>query len=477
MHNSSNIDVLVVGSPFKFMGGGQRRVHEVIRYYPSITAKTTLYIPYSHLVVVKALSQLYEIDEREIFGELEILEKNDIYVPQVLYTMLESAEKDSLKYFKNLEKGGITYILENLRKLLPIINKEDLQYAKQFLKCQQEYCYYDHICNKKIVYVMDNFPEFIYSGSFISEILGRPLFILLQSIPINSIRDITVKEYIRIKRFYQRSLYRALSRLSLVILQQAYFNCKSLYIYSSVRQNLRGLFSVSQVPLKYSKLDEWARKNGILTKVIVPGNSVNETIRAYLKERERILKHKEDYAIFYGRLGFAKGLFEIPLIAKYLQQHGYELFLLGRFDNNIEKALFERLCKQLNVKNIKYLGFLEGKELYELVARSKVLIYPSHYDAFSLVVLESLFLGNHVVAYNIPAITSVYGNLSSVKTVEEYDCKAMATEAIKILKMDINQFTDIQNDPLTLKFLELHSSWENVAKAEIKNIQEIIRSC
>ncbi|MEM4953714.1 MAG: glycosyltransferase [Desulfurococcaceae archaeon] len=395
VHNSSNIDVLVVGSPFKFMGGGQRRVHEVIRYYPSITAKTTLYIPYSHLVVVKALSQLYEIDEREIFGELEILEKSGIHVPQVLYIMLERTERDSLKYFKNLEKGGITYILENLRKLLPIINKEDLQYTKQFLKMQQSHMH------KKVVYVMDNFPEFIYSGSFISEILGRPLFILLQSIPINPVRDIIMKEYIRIRRFYQRSLYRTLSRLSLVILQQVYFNCKSLYIYSSVRQNLRGLFSVSQVPLKYSKLDEWARKNGILTKVIVPGNSVNEPIRAYLKERESILKHKEDCAIFYGRLGFAKGLFEIPLIAKYLQQHGYELFLLGRFDNNIEKALFERLCKQLNVKNIKYLGFLEGKELYELVARSKVLIYPSHYDAFPLVVLESLFLGNHVVAYNI----------------------------------------------------------------------------
>ncbi len=42
MHNSSNIDVIVIGSPFKFMGGGQRRVHEVIRYYPSITAKNNI---------------------------------------------------------------------------------------------------------------------------------------------------------------------------------------------------------------------------------------------------------------------------------------------------------------------------------------------------------------------------------------------------------------------------------------------------
>ncbi|MCS7135144.1 MAG: hypothetical protein NZ893_01760 [Candidatus Aenigmarchaeota archaeon] len=51
----------------------------------------------------------------------------------------------------------------------------------------------------------------------------------------------------------------------------------------------------------------------------------------------------------------------------------------------------------------------------------------------------------------------------------------MAEEALKVLKMDQNRFVEEHTDPKLIKFLELHSSWKNVAEAEIKKMYEIIR--
>ncbi|MEM4905440.1 MAG: glycosyltransferase [Nitrososphaerota archaeon] len=120
------------------------------------------------------------------------------------------------------------------------------------------------------------------------------------------------------------------------------------------------------------------------------------------------------------------------------------------------------------------MGWLPREKLIEVVSRSKVLIYPSHSDAFSLVVLEALFLGCSVVAYDIPAIRSVYKGLKPVKIMKEYDYKAMAEEAIKILKRDVSKHEEEHLDDNFMNFLKMHSSWRNVAKADIEAIREMM---
>ncbi|MEM1659507.1 MAG: glycosyltransferase [Candidatus Jordarchaeales archaeon] len=112
--------------------------------------------------------------------------------------------------------------------------------------------------------------------------------------------------------------------------------------------------------------------------------------------------------------------------------------------------------------------------MFDIVSRSKVLIYPSHSDTFSLVVLEALFLGCSVVAYDIPAIRSVYRGLKPVKVVKEYDYVNMAEEAIRMLKRDIAEHEEEHLDEDFMDFLRMHSSWRNVAKADIEAIKEMI---
>ncbi|MCY0882863.1 MAG: glycosyltransferase, partial [Acidianus infernus] len=99
------------------------------------------------------------------------------------------------------------------------------------------------------------------------------------------------------------------------------------------------------------------------------------------------------------------------------------------------------------------------EELYDTVSRAKVLIYPSHQDGFSLVVLDTLALGTSIVAYDIPAIRSVYSGLKPVRIVKEYDIKSMARAVNEVLKMSDEEYEIEHNDEEVRKFLDDHSSW------------------
>jgi glycosyltransferase involved in cell wall biosynthesis len=54
------------------------------------------------------------------------------------------------------------------------------------------------------------------------------------------------------------------------------------------------------------------------------------------------------------------------------------------------------------------------------------MIYPSHSDAFSLSILESLALGTSVVAYDIAGPKSVFTDLFAVKFSREFDVLGLA---------------------------------------------------
>lgn len=153
-------------------------------------------------------------------------------------------------------------------------------------------------------------------------------------------------------------------------------------------------------------------------------------------------KNKEDYLIFwarlYARLYYLKGIFEIPYIVKELtrKKADIKLLMFGKFFDNNEKERFFGLIKKMHLeKNIEWLGFISDEEKYKLVSKAKALIYPSHVDSFSLVILESLALGTPVIAYDLPGPRSVYKDLSAVKFVREFDVKSMVTETLNVLRM------------------------------------------
>jgi glycosyltransferase involved in cell wall biosynthesis len=119
-------------------------------------------------------------------------------------------------------------------------------------------------------------------------------------------------------------------------------------------------------------------------------------------------------------------------------------------------------------KRVNYLEYLDRDKdrykLFETVSRAKVCLYPSHSDAFSLVILESLAVGTPIVAYDIPGPKSVFHGLPIVKFVREFDKKGMAETALRIINSSNSDYEVMVNNQKVLEFLKVHSSWDAVAK-------------
>ncbi|BAB65898.1 glycosyltransferase family 4 protein [Sulfurisphaera tokodaii] len=130
--------------------------------------------------------------------------------------------------------------------------------------------------------------------------------------------------------------------------------------------------------------------------------------------------------VFFARLIPEKGIFDLIKIWKEVKKelNNTKLVICGKFYNkNIENKFLS-----MKSDDVIYVGFLPIEELYNTVAKARVFIYPTHFDSFSLVMLESLATRTPVVAYGLPAIAEIYGNLNAVRLVKEFDIKNTAKE-------------------------------------------------
>jgi len=212
-------------------------------------------------------------------------------------------------------------------------------------------------------------------------------------------------------------------------------------------------------------IDDW----GVPYFILNPANAVDP----------ELLNHrgvgKDDYLVFYARMHPEKGIFELPKIIKILRDEydgDVKLKVMGAFPNDGVRRVFFSLVRRYGVENnIEYLGFVSEEEKHEIVAKAKVLIYPSHSDWFSLVILESLALGTPVVAYDIPGPKSVFSDLPGVLFVREFDVRGFALMVAHVLE-NYDYYLRLMHDEELLDFIRLHTSWDLVAKQVIDLIKK-----
>ncbi|ARM76177.1 hypothetical protein B6F84_09185 [Acidianus manzaensis] len=306
--------------------------------------------------------------------------------------------------------------------------------------------------NSDIYYAQQEFPQMVY---FLSQISANN----------------NVGALVHIENFFGslfddfKHFYNAYSSLGFDgFLYSLYI---SLFRSNPRRRKWQELISEGRVKFAFSVSEDLSQlypfMRNIYTKVLRPANAFDKKL---LKLRET---DKEDYAVFYARLSPAKGVLEIPKIAKKLNR---KVIVLGKFtDNKIEK----RFMKEKN-ENVEYLGFVNDEKLQDIVSKAKVLIYPSHADSFSLVILESLAMGTPVVAYRIPGIRKVYDKLPAVKLVKENDIDEMKKEVEKIFSLPKEEYQNMINDRKLMEFLDEHSSWEKVALNELDELKKVVNS-
>lgn len=114
----------------------------------------------------------------------------------------------------------------------------------------------------------------------------------------------------------------------------------------------------------------------------------------------------EDYFLFVGRLVTVKGLNYLLQAMKELPDIKLKIVGTGPEENNLKT-----LAKQLNLCNVEFLGYKEGKELAENYKNCIATIIPSTYlEAFGLTVIESFAYGKPVIGSNIGGISETIQN-------------------------------------------------------------------
>lgn len=203
-------------------------------------------------------------------------------------------------------------------------------------------------------------------------------------------------------------------------------------------------------------------------KVLSIGNTIDENINHDVKD-------KSNYIIFYSRLIYEKGIFDLLEIFKIiLKTTGTRLIITGKFpDRKIEQDFFKK-AKKYNLDGmLEYKGFVEIRELKRLISNAKVFLYPTHYDSFPYAILEAISSFTVVITYSLPSILNSYESLQCVYTINEFDINNMAKKTIEVLNLSNDAYLEIFNDNKIKEFINKHMDKKSSAKEIYKFISEL----
>lgn len=107
--------------------------------------------------------------------------------------------------------------------------------------------------------------------------------------------------------------------------------------------------------------------------------------------------------LYAGRISKEKGVFELPAIFSMIREVVPEIKIVIAGTGPAEAALREQLPEAF------FTGWIDHEKLAEIYRAADLMIFPSRFDTFSCVVLESLSCGTPVVAYNTKGPRDILG--------------------------------------------------------------------
>lgn len=401
--NTRRPAILVVSSPSPTTGGGGLRALRSLREYVKYF-KTYLVIPWGLWDNKEYLRE--SIDYIRELREVGVVLAGFSSLPGIIYKLYRLTTSRSFKEIPPL--------------LTPSIAKV-------------------HVSNRNysgIVVPHENWDA-VYTGRVLAEYFNAPSTVLLQLPPFYGCK----RRFLNILKAL--ILWRKLRSSSPIeeILLEAEVLARNL-IAEYLRKHRIGstlrkydlVLSISRsIPIEMGS--EWVSRVTSLDPGVSLDSSDLELIN-YIRERVR---ERGDYIVFGGRPDASKGLAEALVVFKYISKYfpGLKLVITGKLPSQV-LAPAMRFCRRVGIESkVVFTGFTTRKRRFEIVAKAKLMLYPSHVDAFPYAVLESLYLGTPVVAYRIPALEIYYSKSAGVKLVEEWDLESLTVEAINTLEKGV----------------------------------------
>lgn len=206
----------------------------------------------------------------------------------------------------------------------------------------------------------------------------------------------------------------------------------------------------------------WGFKN-----VLKIGGGVNLDFVNSISAQEKVYD-----ACFVGRISPQKGVSDLLRVWEKVTKTRPEakLIFIG-WGHKGEAENYQKKIMELGLsKNIEFVGFCDGAEKYKRVKASKLSLFPSKYESFGIVLLESLACGTPVVAYDLPVLKDNFNR--GVAYVPLGDAEAMGGQILVLL-----------NNPAVLQKLSIeglevsgHFGWSEIGSRTYQFIQSLIQS-
>jgi len=205
-----------------------------------------------------------------------------------------------------------------------------------------------------------------------------------------------------------------------------------------------------------------------------PGVSLDSNAMDIIGRVRALNIPREDYIAFIGRsMDCEKGFAEALIAFKFLLKEfpSLKLLVTGVISPKFERGVYRFLKKYLGVDKSKvvFTGFVNREDLYKLIRRSRLILYPSHEDSYSLAVSESLMLETPIIAYRIPALEIYYGNIEDkgIWLVKEGDIEKLVGVAIKVLELE-------RRKELKVKFPRIRPI-DDIMREEVELINRVLK--
>ncbi|MGO1372194.1 MAG: glycosyltransferase family 4 protein [Senegalia sp. (in: firmicutes)] len=182
--------------------------------------------------------------------------------------------------------------------------------------------------------------------------------------------------------------------------------------------------------------------------------------------RERFKKESETIEIVYaGTIGYAQGITCLIEVAKKLQKyHNIKFKIIG---TGVELNKIKQLSEQYNLENVKFMGVLSKKYVFEELLKSNLgFIHLKDLEIFKTVIPSKIF--EYMLA-ELPIVGGVNGYISQMISEHKigvvsnpYDYEGISNNILSLIKQEniVNDIVKNQNELLKQEFI-----WdENIKK-------------
>lgn len=143
---------------------------------------------------------------------------------------------------------------------------------------------------------------------------------------------------------------------------------------------------------------------------------------------------KYNYSIVaLGRIAPVKGIFDMVKIWSILHKKRPELRFawIGKGSKTYQQKMTYMLKKEGLDKSFSLLGFIEKKEVYNILKSANIFVCPDHENGWGLAVSEAMSCGLPVVSYNIDIFGEVYKK--GFRSVDLFDTANFADQLLQVI--------------------------------------------